>query len=528
VLRRFVGVFARPEHPLALFLDDLPWLDAATLDLLEDLLARSDLQQLMLIGAYRDNEVDATHPLMRKLDAIRQAGAQVQEIRLEPLPRDDLGQLIADALRCEPPVAASLAQLVDEKTAGNPFFVIQFLHALAEEGLLAFDHDAACWRWDLERIYAKSYTDNVVDLMVGKLSRLPVETQQALQQMACLGNTAEMTMLSIVLQIAGEQIHAAPWPAVRQELVERLEASYKFIHDRVQEAAYSLIPEALCAEAHLRIGRLLAAQTSPEKREEAIFEIVNQLNRGAALITRQEERDQLAEFNLIAGKRAKGSTAYASALTYLNAGAALLAEDCWQRQRELIFALELHRAACEFLTGHLSAADERLAALSDRATSTVERAIVACLRMDVCTTLDQSSRAVTVCLDYLRHVGIEWSPHPNDEEVRREYERIWSLLGSRTIEDLIDLPLMKDAACLATVDVLGKVDSPAWFTDANLASLTICKAVSLSLERGNCDASCVAYVLLGKIAGPVRRLQGRISIRPARLRTCRTTRAKAL
>ena len=183
----------------------------------------------MLIGAYRDNEVDAAHPLMRKLDAIRQAGAQVQEITLAPLAHEHLGQLIADALRCEPERAAPLAQLVHEKTDGNPFFVIQFLYALAEEGLLRFDHDAACWSWDLDRIHAKGYTDNVVDLMVGKLTRLPAETQQALQQLACLGNVAEIAMLSIVLGTSEEQVHAALWPAVRQELVERLEGSYRFI-----------------------------------------------------------------------------------------------------------------------------------------------------------------------------------------------------------------------------------------------------------------------------------------------------------
>jgi predicted ATPase len=263
VFRRFIGVFARPDHPLALFLDDLQWLDAATLDLLEDLLTRSDLQHLMLIGAYRDNEVDAAHPLTRKLDAIRQAGVRVQEIRLAALARANLGQLIADALRCEPARAAPLAQLVHEKTAGNPFFAIQFLHALAEEDLLRFDHDAACWRWDLVRIHDKGYTDNVVDLMVGKLSRLPVETQQTLQQLAYLGNVAAVAMLSIVLGTPEEQVHAALWPAVRQELVERLEGRYRFIHDRVQEAAYSLIPQALRAEVHLRIGRLLVTQTPP-------------------------------------------------------------------------------------------------------------------------------------------------------------------------------------------------------------------------------------------------------------------------
>src|SRR5580693_9497085 len=502
VFRRFIGVFARPEHPLALFLDDLQWLDAATLDLLEDLLTRSDLRHLMLIGAYRDNEVDAAHPLTRNLEAIRQAGARVQEVRLAPLARDDLGQLIADALRCDPADAAPLVQLVHDKTAGNPFFVIQFLSSLAEEGLLRFDQDAKGWSWDLGRIHDKGYTDNVVDLMLGNVTRLPAETQHALQQFACLGNVGATPALSAVLETPEEQVHAVLWPAVRQELIERLEGSYKFIHDRVQEAAYSLIPEGLRAEVHLRIGRLLVTETPADKREEAIFEILNQLNRGAPLVTQPEERDQLAELNLLGGKRAKGSTAYASALTYLIAGGELLKVDSWERRHELIFALELTRAECEFLTGQLSVAEERLAALSNRATTTVELAIVACLRMDVCTALLQTDRAVAICLDYLWHVGIDWSPHPKEKEVLREYECIWSLLGSRTIEDLIDLPLMDDPASLATVDVLIKVLPAAMQTDKNLASLTICRAVSLSLEHGNCDASCVAYVWLARIAGP--------------------------
>ena len=501
VFRRFIGVFARPEHPLALFLDDLQWLDAATLDLFEDLLTRSDLKHLMLIGAYRDNEVDGAHPLMRKLDAIRQAGGQVQEIRLAPLTRDDLRQMIVDVLRCEPERAAPLAQLVHEKTGGNPFFALQFVSALAEEGLLRFDHDAAGWCWDLNRIHAKGYTDNVVDLMVGKLTRLPVETQAALQQLACLGNVAEVMMLSIVLGKSNEDVHSDFWDAVRLELVEHVDGSYKFTHDRVHEAAYSLIPEQLRAEAHLRIGRLLAAQTPKERREEAIFEIVNQLNRGAALITSRDECERLAELNLLAGQRAKASAAYASAITHFAAGAALLSEDIWDRRRELSFALELHRGECEFLTGALAEAESRLAALSSRAANTVERATVACLRVDLYTTLDQSSRAVAVGLDYLRHLGIDWSAHPTGEETRREYERIWSQLGSRMIEDLIELPLMSDPASLATMDVLTKIGPPSLHTDAQLFSLVICRAVNLSLESGNCDGSCFAYVRLGMVAG---------------------------
>src|SRR6266478_3193181 len=314
VLRRFIGTFARPEHPLTLFLDDLQWLDAATLDLLEDVFTRSDLRHLMLIGAYRDNEVSAAHPLMLKLETIRNAGTPVQEIKLAPLARQDVDELIADALRCELARAAPLAALVHEKTAGNPLFMIQFIHALLDEGLLAFDHRVGLWSWDLERIHAKGYTTNVADLMVGKLTRLPARTQEGLQQLACLGSGADSRTLALVRGTSEEQVHADLGEAVRLELIERLEGAYRFVHDRIQEAAYSLIPEPLRADAHLRIGRLLVAHTPRDEREEVIFEIVNQLNRGVALISSPDEREELAELNLIAGKRAKVSTAHASAL----------------------------------------------------------------------------------------------------------------------------------------------------------------------------------------------------------------------
>ncbi len=502
MFRRFIGVFARPEHPLALFLDDLQWLDAATLDLLEDLLIHPDVQHLMLIGAYRNNEVNSAHPLMRKLAAIRHAGGAVQEIVLAPLAFEDLRQLIADALHGETDLDSPLARLVYEKTGGNPFFANQFITALAEEGLLSFDYSAARWSWDLNRIHAKGYTDNVVDLMVAKLNRLPLETQNALQQLACLGNRAELALVAMIYKDANDEMHKDLREAVRAGLIFRSEDSYRFLHDRVQEAAYSLIPEESRAETHLRIGRLFAVHTPPEKREERIFEIVNQMNRGAALITSRDELEQLAELNLIAGKRATAATAYASALNYLIAGATLLGDDRWERRHELTFPLELHRAECEFLTGALAAAEQRLTMLSARAANTVERATVACLRVDVYTTLDQSDRAVGVCLDYLRHLGVDWSAHPTEAEARREYEWIWSQLGSRTIEQLIELPLMSDPASLATLDVLTKVLPPALFTDANLLSLATCRAVNLSLERGNSDASCVAYGWLGQIAGP--------------------------
>src|SRR6185295_5778913 len=313
----------------------------------------------MLIGAYRDNEVTAAHPLKQKLDAIETAGGKVVEITLAPLAPEHLEQLISEALRCEPERAAPLARLVHEKTGGNPFFANRFIASLAEEGMLTFDHDAARWSWDLGRIQAKGYTDNLVDLMVGKLTRLSAETQKAVQQLACLGH-ATVATLSLVYGTTETEIHSLLEEAVRADLLERRNDSYHFIHDRIREAAYLLIPESLRAEAHLRIGRLLAADTPPEQREEAIYEIVNQLNRAAPLISSDQEREQLAELNLIAGKRAKAATAYGSALNYLVMGEALLPPDCWERSYLVVFVMEVARAECEFLTGDLAAAEERL------------------------------------------------------------------------------------------------------------------------------------------------------------------------
>ncbi|XXX82647.1 AAA family ATPase [Sorangium sp. So ce134] len=502
VFRRFIGVFARKEHPLALFLDDLQWTDSASLGLLHDLVTHPETRHLLVIGAYRDNEVPPSHPLALALDQMRKEGARISDIVLGPLSRDNIAALVSDALHCSREDAAPLSNLVHEKTAGNPFFAIQFLTALHEERLIEFDERAEAFRWDVAKIREKGFTNNVAALMVGKLARLPEGAQGALKQLACLGHTADVALMTLVHGGSEEDVHADLWDAVHEGLVFRLNGTYKFLHDWVQEAAYSLIPEGERASVHLEIGRLLASWTAPEELEEKIFEIVNQLNRGIGLITSWEERERVAELNLIAGKRAKGSTAYASALAYLVAGAALLAEDGWSIRYELIFALERHRAECEYLTGELSAAEERLAMLSRRARNVVDFAAVTCARMALYTTMDRSDRSVEACLEYLRRVGVEWSPHPTDAEVRQEYERMWQRLEGRPIEELFDLPPMADPDCRTTIDVLSWCEAPALFTDENLLSLLVARMVNVSIEHGNSDASCLGYVRLGTVLGP--------------------------
>ena len=443
--RRFLGVFARPEHPLALFLDDLQWLDAASLDLLEHLVTHPEVKHLLLIGAYRDNEVSFVHPLIRMLASVGKAGARTTQIVLTPLGRGDVRRLVADALRCDQGLAQPLAELVHQKTAGNPFFTIQFLAALAEERLIAFDPRVLAWRWDIERIRAKGFTDNVVDLMIGKLRRLPKVTQAALQQLACLGNSCTIATLTRVYGESEEPIHTALWEAVRADLVLRQNSGYTFLHDRVQEAAYALISEDERAASHLRIGRALSSSLKvPEEFEENIFEIVNQFDRGAALIVSRDEREQVAELNLVAGKRAKAASAYASALAYFAAGGALLEDDKWERTSQLAFALELYRAECEYLTGDLASSEMRLELLAARAGNSVEAASVTCLRATLYTNLDQSDRAIEVGLGYLLCAGIPLPSQPTVEDVRLEYERLRRRLGTRPIEALVDLPPMTD------------------------------------------------------------------------------------
>jgi PAS domain S-box-containing protein len=499
VFRLFVGVFARKEHPLALFLDDLQWLDAATLDLLAHLVSHSELRHLLLVGAYRDNEVGPAHPLVRMFATIADARGEIKELRLGPLTSDDARRLVADTLQTEPDPVRPLAELMFAKTGGNPFFAIQFLSSLADEGLIAFDPDTLAWRWDLDRIRAKGITDNLADLMAGRLGRLPAAALQILKCLACLGISAQPSALGMVLGQSEEELYASLVEAVRAGLIFRLEGAYAFVHDRVREAAYASISEDEQASSHLHIGRVLASRTPPQELEEAIFEIVNHFNRATALIGTIEERDRVAELNLIAGRRARSSMAYVSALTYLVAGGALLEKDGWERRYDLAFALAFHRAECEFLTGDLAAAEEGLLRLWARAESLLDKVAVTRLLLELYTTLHRSDRAVEICLDYLRSVDINWSPHPTNDEVLLEYERMWRKLGTRSIEDLADLPPIEDRVCRATLDVLTSLQAPARFTDQNLPRLLAGRMANLSLDHGNSDASSLGYVWVGQL-----------------------------
>jgi len=501
-IERFLSAFASAEIPLVLFIDDLQWLDAATLELLRALATSPNFRHLLLIGAYRSNEVDAHHPLSAMLDELRTDGAPLSELALEPLSVRDLEALVARTLRGDDGRSATLAALVWEKTQGNPFFANQFLVMLGDEKLVRFDRTVLRWQWDLARIRARNYSDNVADLMADKLSRLPAAAQRSVTLLACVGASASMQTLSRISGLAPHDIHAQFGAAEQAGLVSRGAGRYRFMHDKIQEAAYDLLPPDERPAMHLDIGRRMLTGASEPELDSLVFELVNQFARGAELVTSDVERLQVARLYLAAARRGFSEAAYAAALAYLTSAEQMLPPSAWRLDDRLSFDLSRMRAECEFLTGQPEAADRRLQQLAGRASSLIDKAGVTWLQVTVCLGLDQSARAIDTCLAFLKEVDTPWPLHPSRDEVAREHALLMQRIGARSIESLIELPPMADPLRRAMVDVLAAVLPPAFFSDENLVCLVLCRMANLSLEHGNTDASPLAYAYLGMMVGP--------------------------
>jgi predicted ATPase/GAF domain-containing protein/tRNA A-37 threonylcarbamoyl transferase component Bud32 len=502
VFRQFLGVFTHKEHPLTLFLDDLQWADSASLELLAEVLTHPETRHLLAVGAYRDNEVTPGHPLMMTLDRARKADLPVRDLVLTPLSREHLGRLVADAMRRPAEEVEPLALLVGEKTAGNPFFAIQFLISLHDDGLIRLDPQTLAWRCDIDAARARGYTDNVAELMVGKLRRLPAEAQEALRIAACAGNVVDGSTLAVLRERSEEETHRDVWDLVRDGLLHRSGDTYRFSHDRVQQAAYALIPEERRSETHLRIGRLLLAHTPAEKLSERVFDIVNQLNRGASLIEDQEERYRVAELDLLAGQRARASTAYGPAAKYLAAGMPMLPVRAWQERYELTFALHLERARCEYLIGRFAEAERHVALALLNARTLAEKATCYRLRIEVYAINGQVEKAIDSVVECAALFGREFDRHPPAESVKEQYESVMGSLGGRSIEELIDLPPTSDPDFRALAEALVAAIPIAYQHDLCLPFAITSEVVRLSIEHGNAPCSAHAYALFGMLVGP--------------------------
>ncbi|TKC99035.1 GAF domain-containing protein [Polyangium fumosum] len=499
VFRQFIGVFAQREHPLVLFVDDMQWADSASLALLQDLLTDPEMHNLLVVGAYRNSEVPPAHPMILVTNEVRKAAVCVSDIVLGPLAKAHLAAFISDTLRCSVEEAEPLSELVHEKTAGNPFFVIQFLTALYEERLIEFDENAVAFRWDVARIREKCYTDNVVDLMVDKLKRLPADTQDVLTSVACLGNRADAATLSMIRGDGEDEVHAALWEAVRVGLLLRLGDGYRFVHDRIQEAAYSLLSEEVRAEVHLRIGRLFLANMPEEAIEEQIFDIVSQLNRGVALITDPREKESLRRLNFLAGMKAKATVAHVSARNYLAQATALLPKDAWSALYDDTLRLSLERSECEYLVGNFELADELFNLILAHARSNPDRAAVYGLRMRLYQVSGRYDDGVTVALEALRLFDVTFPD--SDESLKAateaEVQVIRTNLRGRRVADIFDAPVATDPDGRTIIGLLVEAAPCAYIGRPKLFPLLALKAVSSSLWYGNTQESCFAYSVYG-------------------------------
>jgi len=515
VFQNFIKVFTQAKHPLVIFLDDLQWADSASLRLIQLLMTASQSRYLFLVAAYRSNEVNAVHPLMVTIEEIRKVEGTISRIELLPLELTTVQQVITETFNCDREKAASLSELVMQITDGNPFFMNEFLKSLYEKDLLNFDGQSGGWQWDLTQIRDARIPDNVVELMAGKIQKLSANSQQVLKLAACIGNSFDSKTLAIVSEKTQSAIAADLWEGVQEGLILSLGDSYKFtgidqqqvedrvvpfkfLHDRVQQAAYSLIPEAETKVIHQAIGRSLLRYVTPEEREEKIFDIVNQLNMGIGLIAQQTQRDQLAALNLTAGTKAKDSTAYDTALKYLLTGVGLLSSESWTTQYNLTLGLYESAAEAAYLNGDFEEAERLVERILHHAETMLDRVNAYQVRMNAYSAQNNMEAALDTFVSALRRLGEPLPRHPSRMRVGLELlrTRFW-IIGNRPIEQLEALPPMTDPYKLSVVKLASSVVMASANLDPMFAGVMVLRMINLIVKYGSSPLSAVQGVAYG-------------------------------
>ena len=507
IFQQFVRVFCSKERPLAIFLDDLQWIDSATLKLIELMLLDEQTQSLFLIGAYRDNEVNPTHSLVLTLERLREQGAALQEITLAHLTLEPLSQLIAETLHQDADTVHPLAQLVLCKTEGNPFFVGEFLRLLYSEKLLSFDTQCLSWQWNIDQIQAQAITDNVVELLLLKLKKLPELTQQMLLLAACIGAEFDLETLAIVGDRSPKIVFQDLLAAIQARFIQPLSEldedllvqEYKFLHDRVQQAAYALIDESQKQVVHLQIGRNLLEKTSPERLTDRLFEIVDHVNHGIELVTERAERDEIARLNLIAGQKAKAAIAYSAAKEYLATGRAWLAASSWQTNYELTLELYSETTEVAYLCGEFEQVESWVAIVLQKAKTVLDSLRVYEVKIQTDRAQGQPLKAVNTALQVLQQLGIRFPEKPSQIDIQVELDTITSRLSKKPIKELIHLPEMAEPDKLAAMRILSSITIAAYIAAPNLMPLIASKQVNLSIQYGNAFVSPFAYASFGLI-----------------------------
>ncbi|MEH2045848.1 ATP-binding sensor histidine kinase [Nostoc sp.] len=518
LFQKFTQVFTSVKHPLVIFLDDLQWVDLASLKLMQLLIA--DTKYLLLIGAYRDNEVNPVHPLILTVSEMQKTAATINTITLAPLSQGDVNQLIAATLKCSEDLALPISQIVYQKTSGNPFFDTQFIKSLYQDGLIKFDFTEGCWQCDITQINQQAVTNDVVEFMVLQLRKLSQPTQDVLKLAACIGNQFDLKTLSVVSEQSQVETATNLWNALHEGLIlptsevykfylgEENQAiveesseivNYKFLHDRVQEAAYSLIPEEQKKATHLQIGKLLLQNTPEIQKEEKLFEIVNQLNIALILIIDPIQREKLVKLNLKAGRKAQLATAYTLAVEYLTIGLELLPHESWYSQYELTLLLYQSITEVLCLSGNFERMESYATVVIQQAKTLLEQIPIYNVKIQAYMAQAQHKNALQIALTVLQSIGVELPQQVNQTDIECELEQTKRFLADKPAIDLLELPKMTDENILAAMQILSSIMSAAYQANPALFRIIIFKQVQLSILYGNAPESTYAYASYGLI-----------------------------
>lgn len=529
VFLSFIRVFCGGGRPLVIFLDDLQWADSASLKLIELLMGDVDTENLLLIGAYRDNEIDALHPLPIMLDRLREQGGRVHQLELSPLGLPDLTQLVADTLQQEPERVQRLAELVLAKTQGNPFFVGQFLETLHHEGLISRAEpgpdqgegegrdQGEGWIWDIPRIEAAGITDNVVDLLTDKVRRLPEASQEALRLAACVGNRFDLETLAVVHGEDPAKTFEALLPALEEGLVlarSELEAfdpreptspllirQYRFQHDRVQQSAYSLLTPEQQRARHVEIGRRLLQTLEPKRLAERLFEVVDHLDLGRESIVEPAELERVAELNLEAGKRAKESTAYVAARQYLVVARGALPAQAWEGSYALTHEVHMLLAEVEYLLGDFERSEQLVKLILDNVHTDLERAEVHAMLIVQYTMRTMFAEAIEAGQRLLALVGVELPLDDLQAAGPAMLGKVVGTIGDRPIASLYDSPDATDPNVRMAQLAIRHLTIAAFLANQALFPVLTAISVGLSLEHGNAPESALSFSNYGLILG---------------------------
>ncbi len=530
VFEKFLQVLASKEHPLTLFIDNMQWADAAGLELMASFFTGTRTRNFYFIGAYRNTKISSTHPLLDSIEWIKHKGTPVQTIILKPINEIDICHLLSDTLQASINQVKLLAQVILDKTRGNPFFIKQFLETMNKEGFFAYDYENGHWQWDIEQITAQSITDNVVDFIAAKVSKLDNSSRHTLQLASCIGDSFSLPLLSKAAAKSSRTLVSDLHEAIALGLImpkgdayRRMEKSvtksqapkslktdnpttplnpsgditFEFLHDKVRQAIYAQIADVKKNKIHLQIGKLILENTDPKDLPSRIFPIVHHFNQGKNQLAENADVQQLAQLNLMAGKRAKDAAAYGQALSYLKTGEKFLTDNAWIENYTLIFDIKKHRMECEYLLHNFDNAEKLFQILLERADSDEDKAAMYNQKMIMLASLAKHEDALKIGATGLRLLGVRLPKRAGKLDVLNSLLTLKIRLHHTEIDALLELPEISDPRLLLTLKMMMNLSLSAYFCQPYLASYMALHIFKITLKHGNSNVSPFAYVVYG-------------------------------